>query len=355
MKASTGLTVLQVTAGLTRVKLRLEPSDEYLHPLESATNFNESMYFNVYDPTARVGGFLRLGNRANEGYAELTTCLYLPDGRVGFMFARPEIDSNDAFDAGGMCFEVLTPFEELRTTYDGKVVLLDEPLQMADPRKAFTENPWVDSRVELTHRGVAPMYGGEPVDDEGNPLTEDISGGFARGHYDQHTGVRGVIRVADEVWSVDGHGLRDHSWGPRHWQAPSWYRWLTANFGEDGGFVVSIVTARDGTRRVGGMVLRDGEYEHVSEARIDTDYDEGDYHRRVRATARTAAGSYEIEGTVLSLIPLRNRRKDPEGNQLVTRISEGMTEWRLDGKVGYGLSEYLDQLVDGRPAGMPTA
>jgi len=43
---------------------------------------------------------------------------------------------------------------------------------------------------------------------------------------------------------------------------------------------------------------------------------------------------------------------DPEGNQLVTRIGEGMTEWTLpNGRVGYGLSEYLDQIVDGAPIG----
>lgn len=59
------------------MRLRLEPSDEYMHPLEEATNFNESMYFNFYDHKENLGGFLRLGNRANEGYAEMTTCLYL--------------------------------------------------------------------------------------------------------------------------------------------------------------------------------------------------------------------------------------------------------------------------------------
>ena len=118
----------------------MDPQDEYMHAIEDASNFNESMYFNVYDPVERVGGFLRLGNRANEGYAEMTTCLYLPDGRVGFMFGRPEISDNDAFDAGGMRFEVITPFEALRATYTGKVALLDEPLQMANPRKAFTED-----------------------------------------------------------------------------------------------------------------------------------------------------------------------------------------------------------------------
>ncbi len=56
---------------------------------------------------------------------------------------------------------------------------------------------------------------------------------------------------------------------------------------------------------------------------------------------------------MLDLIPLRNRRPDPDtGDMLVTRISEGMTEWTLDdGRKGYGLSEYLDQIVDGEPVG----
>jgi hypothetical protein len=36
---------------------------------------------------------------------------------------------------------------------------------------------------------------------------------------------------------------------------------------------------------------------------------------------------------------------------LVTRITEGMTEYTCDGKTGYGMSEYLDQIVDGRPLG----
>jgi hypothetical protein len=51
---------------------------------------------------------------------------------------------------------------------------------------------------------------------------------------------------------------------------------------------------------------------------------------------------------VLNLIPLRNRR-----DGMVTRISEGLTEWTLaDGRVGYGLSEYLDQIIDDQPVGL---
>ena len=334
------------------MKIRLEPSDEYMHPLEEASNFNESMYFNFFDPTAQLGGFVRLGNRANEGYAEMTTCLYLPDGKVGFMFGRPEIEDNDAFDAGGMRFEVIEPFEELRVAYRGKVALLADPLEMAEPRTAFRDNPWVDAAVELGYRSVSPMWGGEPVNDDGTPIAKTPGEGFARGHFEQHVGARGVVRVGDEEWEIDGYGLRDHSWGPRFWQAPWWYRWLTANFGEDLGFVVSIVTGRDGSQRIGGIVLEDGRYRSIDHATIETKWSQpGTYHDTITAKAKVGDETYEIEGRVLSLIPLRNRRTTPDGEKLVTRISEGMTEWTLNGRTGYGLSEYLDQIVDGEPVG----
>ncbi len=41
---------------------------------------------------------------------------------------------------------MVTPFEELRVDYTGKVVMLDDPLQMADPKTAFTENPYAECR-----------------------------------------------------------------------------------------------------------------------------------------------------------------------------------------------------------------
>jgi hypothetical protein len=57
---------------------------------------------------------------------------------------------------------------------------------------------------------------------------------------------------------------------------------------------------------------------------------------------------------VLNLVPLRNRRTSPDGTELLTRISEGLTEWHCEGEVGFGLSEYLDQIVDGSPVGLET-
>ena len=320
-----------------------------MHELGPEPNFNESMYFNIYDPAERIGGWFRLGNRANEGYAEMTTCIYLPDGRVAFMYKRPEISHNDAFDAGGMQFEVLEPFKRLDVRYSGKVVLLDEPLQMADPKDAFTNNPYAECEVNIAYRGVSTMFGGEPDEPHERPGEE-----FAKGHYEQLIAGTGSIRVGDDEWSIDGYGLRDHSWGPRYWQAPWYYRWLTANFGEDFGFMGSRIARRDGAGTRGGFVWEQGQLHLCNDFEISTEWDGDDhYHRTIAATLRSGEREWKINGRVLSLIPLRNRRPDPEGNMLVTRISEGMTEWTLDdGRVGYGLSEYLDQLIDGAPVGV---
>jgi hypothetical protein len=329
--------------------LRLEPADELMHELGPEPNFNESMYFNVYDPAQRVGGWFRCGNRANEGYAETTVCLYLPDGRVAFMFKRPEIADNDAFDAGGIRFEVVEPFEHLKVSYSGKVVVLDDPLQMADPKKAFTENPYAECEVRIDYTRVSDMVGGEPETPREAPGEE-----FARGHYEQLVAGKGVIRVGDEEFEIDGYGLRDHSWGPRYWQAPWYYRWLTANFGRDFGFMGSRVAKRDGAGTRGGFVWQDGELHLCNDFEIETDWTGDDsYHDAIRATLRSGDREWKVTGKVLDLIPLRNRRNDPDGNLLVTRISEGMTEWTLeDGRKGYGLSEYLDQIIDERPVGL---
>lgn len=320
-----------------------------MHELGPEPNFNESMYFNAFDPTRRLGAFFRLGNRANEGTGEMTICLYLPNGRVGFMFGRPRVTSNDAFDAAGMRFEVVTPFEELRVHYEGKVVLLDDPLEMADPRRAFTSNPEVHCRADLVFRGVSAMFGGEPDEPSERPGEE-----FARGHYEQLVRASGTISVGEDHVELDGFGLRDHSWGPRYWQAPWYYRWLTANFGPDFGFMGSRVARRDGPGSRGGFVW-DGETMHLCRDFTISSTWAGDppYHRSIEAQLSTETRSWRVTGTVLSLIPLRNRRQDDEGKELVTRISEGLTEWRLeDGRVGYGLSEYLDQMIDGSPVGL---
>ena len=327
----------------------LEPEDEYTHEPDAAENYNESMYLNAFDLGQEVGGWFRLGNRVNQGYAELSVCVYLPGDRVGFTFARPSIETNEKMDAGGLSIEVVEPFQHLKVRYQGTVCLLDEPRQMADPRTAFKDNPWVECEVDLDYRGWSPMYGGKPQYEDGTELEIDPETSFAKAHYEQHCRVTGSIRVGDEVLDIDGLGLRDKSWGPRHWQAIEWYRWIPLTFAPDAtpqAMMISIVGGKPG-----GMVLERGEYHLIRDCTIESDWDEDRYQTAMRCTVTTDHDTYEVTGEVISLIPLRNRRTDPDGNELLTRITEAMTRFECRGHKGIGMSEYLDQIIDGEPQG----
>jgi hypothetical protein len=87
--------------------------------------------------------------------------------------------------------------------------------------------------------------------------------------------------------------------------------------------------------------VRDGKLTNVSSIEIETRYAEnGLYHEGFSARLQLEGGeTLTVEGTVKGFIPLRNRRQGQ-----VTHIGEGMTEYRCGEHVGYGLSEYLDQV-----------
>ncbi|MEE2683408.1 MAG: hypothetical protein VYD77_05690 [Actinomycetota bacterium] len=333
----------------------LEPEDEFPHEPDAAENYNESMYFNTFDLEQEIGGWFRLGNRVNEGYAEMSVCLYLPNGQIGFMFGRPRISSNTEMNAGGLSIKVLEPFRELQVSYDGKICLLSNPKQMAHPRIAFKENPTLDCSVKLHWTGMSPMFGGKPTYEDGTELVQETEKSFAKAHYEQHGKMVGKFQIGESSYEIDGLGLRDKSWGPRYWQSINWYRWLPMVFSEDFAMMLSVISRDSSNKniRASGIVLEGDEYKMIQDCRVETSWDDDGYQTGMECWAKTDEGTeYEISGEVISLIPLRNRRNGPDGEELHTRITEAMTRFTCEGNVGMGMSEYLDQIKDGKPTGV---
>jgi len=64
-----------------------------------------------------------------------------------------------------------------------------------------------------------------------------------------------------------------------------------------------------------------------------------DYRATTAEALADEGEQLDVIGKVMGFIPLRNRR---EG--MTTHVGEGMTEFRCGDAVGYGLSEYLDQV-----------
>ena len=109
------------------------------HKPDASVNFNESVYTNGFNSASPVGGWMRLGNRVNEGYAELSVCLYLPDGRIACQFQRPDIASNERFDAGGLSYAVIEPLKKVSMTFDGELMIVKDPNALRDPKTLFAD------------------------------------------------------------------------------------------------------------------------------------------------------------------------------------------------------------------------
>lgn len=331
-------------------KLRLDPQDDYTHAPEPVSNYNESMYFNAFSISEGMGAWMRIGNRPNEGHAEMTCCVYLPGGEVGFMHDRPKITHNREMHAGPLRFDVIEPWKRLRARYEGELLIMKNPRDMAAPRAAFKSNPRVSALIELEFEGVAPMHGGEIVTLDDQPVVLDPLHAVFRGHTEQYLAGHGHITVDGRRYAIAaGTGYRDKSWGPRNWHNFYWYRWLPVTFGPDFGILLSIMGREGDLPFIVGNVFRNGRLEPVHNVQLRAECDDLFFHRSFKATFETQERGYELEGTVRSLIPLRHKPLPGSDTDTYTRISEAMTEYRCDGRTALGMSEFCDVMTAGVP------
>ena len=243
----------------------------------------------------------------------MTVCFYEPDGSVAFMWKKPEIHDNGAHDAGGLRFEVMERWKEHRVTYRGGACVMKNPLDMADPRAAFRDNPHQKVDLDVRWLGLSPGWGGEPrrrrpdgtyeIGREGDPKT-GIRARPLRAAWRR----KGKLKIGDREYAIDGYGLRDDSWVPRYWQNTGYYRWLTMNFGEDLG-LMGLVSERSGGREASHGYLYEKGKPNTTIAKVELETDFGGeqkIHERLRVRLRRADGSTPIEdtGRALSLVPV---------------------------------------------------
>ncbi|MEV7862994.1 phosphotransferase, partial [Streptomyces hirsutus] len=321
----------------------LVDTDEYPHPPGPESNFSESIYYQFADPRAEVTGFVRLANRANEGVGERTICLFLPDGKVAFDFSRKGFPDPGKYSASGMSFTIRKPFEAQSACYSGTVSLLGDPLQLEDPKRALSEAPKVKCELNIDFAAMSPV-------DEGSPA----GGSFAAHHYEQFTSSTAQLVLGSQRFNLSGHGIRDHSWGPRSWASPWYYRWLHG-CGAEFAFMVGELGFRDGSTVHNGFVWQDGRFHVITHARIETDWTTPRHMPRgIHVTAHAATGTWNLDGQVRCVVPLRHRKTGGE-DVTVTRIAEAQVSWTLSSRPDLtisGIAEYLDQVIDGLPVGM---
>jgi hypothetical protein len=325
------------------------PADEFFHPVGDHAAWSESYYFNFIDHTTGVGAFTRMGFRPNDGWADALHGVYLPNGRVIFTYGRRTDLSptlvNGFGDADPQVANLTLrrgePFKQWEIVYSGEGQDVADPTSMLAATKDRPEGWAKPAQLDMA---VAFDTLSEP----------HYAVGGAQGHFEQTGHATGYIRVGDEEWKVDGYGVRDKSWGPRTWQAPSgsaakaagpkavesgcFINWFSMNFGPDLALGGTCGKTADGSFRGKGWIHRNGETLSLEQMEMTTVFDPTNplLHQTVQLRATDERGaSIVVDGTVLSICPTKVPRRDG-----VTFINEGLARFETEGRVGFGISEH---------------
>jgi hypothetical protein len=328
----------------------LTVDDEGVHTPGDEINWNESRYVDFWDSESKVGGWFRIGARPNAHYAEMSACLYLPDGRVAFAFERAEIDAN-GLAAGGQRWQIDEPWRTTRVGFTGSMSVFDDPWILTDPKQAFATSPKLDAEVELTCT-VAGLEATMGQDQDQHRMV--FLPGQADFHYQHMAHVAGVVRLGDNRYDVDGRGGKDHSWGPRNWHAKIYLRWLTCCIDDANGFMLTrAVGPTDQTRS--GFVLVDGEFAVVDGFAMTNHYAGAPHYELLgtEVTVQSRDVEWSVVGVPQNFLPARHRQTSPDGVAATLRIVKKPTEWVFsDGRTGTGHLEYHDLVEGGVPVGL---
>ncbi len=327
----------------------VDPADELFHPVGDHPAWSESYYFNFVDPETAVGAFTRIGFRPNDGWADALHAVYLPEGRVAFTYGR-RTDLTPALVAtlgaadptvGNLVLRRGEAFRRWDIVYSGEAQDMSDPTVML---AASRDRPTGWMRPAQLDMDVAFEAIGPP----------HYASGGAQAHFEQTGQVSGTICLGDEQWDVNGYGVRDKSWGPRTWQAPSgtggqtagrapvehtcFLNWFSMNFGAALALGGTCARTPDGTFRGRGWIQRDGETLELEDVSMTTEYDPTNplLHQAVQLRGTDSGGtSIVVDGAVLTICPTKIPRRDG-----VTFVNEGLARFETDGRVGFGISEH---------------
>jgi hypothetical protein len=315
----------------------LDAHHDFAHPVEGDTAWSESWYFNAYSPASDTGFFTRIGVRPNEGTIDVGLHVWLPGNALaairGVREQRDVVDG--ALEVAGVRYERVAPMRRWRIVADAEARVFDLGGARPEPRRAHVV-------VDATFEALIPAIG---VDGQGPGAgagaQEATSATVGKGHLEQAGRWTGSVELDGARHELtDARGNRDKSWGPRRWGGPRMWRWFSVNVGDDVHFGgIRIGTDAGDLHR--GWVWRDGGHSSIREWRVETELaGDGVTHRTTRVRATDKAGRvHELSGEILRVAPGTAGIRPS-----ATIVNEGLARWTYEGRVGYGIAEYLHQL-----------
>lgn len=216
--------------------------------------WNQSYYFNAYDPKSRIGCFIRIGLLEHSNQAN-SWLIVFKDGLPVFTRTNLQLPYTAERPAGGMHIagmhvEVLEPLRKARIRFDER-----------------------DFAMDLVWEATADLS-------DSIAMSKGHSGTFAEEIADFHLEgpckVGGHITVRGERMSLQGTGIRDVSAGVRNWDSLRHYRLAWPVFDNDTVFCGIRGVSTKGASAYMRMYYDGTKWLKVSEIQDHNDYDPAD-------------------------------------------------------------------------------
>lgn len=302
-------------------------------------NYNESVYFNFFDPNSQIGGILRTANRPSLGYKEYSVNIKLPGGAIAFRAGREENTSNDEFACGGLTLSVDQPTRTWTLRFRGSLTRVALPQRLASqPGQVLKSSPAADCEIDFQWTAGSPMFVIDPLG-SGNPTPGETSR-MGTDHYEQFGTVSGRISLGSQTWILgDVPSMRDHTWGPRIWGTFNG-EWMCAFLPAGTGMTLYSELQPCGKRVSTGVVMHEGKPHYVRQFEVMTAYDGGASHEERHRSLLKADGLplIPLDGLISHFSPMSMATGEHR-----TRLAS-MTVQFLGGAGGCAFAEFLRPL-----------
>ncbi len=340
--------------------------DEKTHPAGTHRYWNESFYLNFFDHDGEWGGAARIGFSPNLGFGEGFILFFFPGGATGFIRAWEGLPDHIGQDrVGPFVHECVEPFKTWRFRYQGPIFYFQEPAAMGDfSRTMLHDLPSKQIKIDLEFEAVHDIF-----DFHQSMKKEFITGrkflkklkpkyflnhlgpGLRKAallrtmsgaqHYEHAGRIKGKIVVDSEEHDFSGFGQRDHSWGVRDMRVPTNWRWFSGQFKDDlcfNAIKVEILAFRAS----GGYVYHKGKAEALADWSYSAEFSDSErWAKRIVLQLQTCSGKrFEVSGEALANIPVIVNT-----GGYVQVVNEAMARIKCDGKIGLGVSEFMEQLI----------
>ncbi len=294
---------------------------DIVHPKGDHIEWNESFYFSFYDKNNDICSFMRIGLKPNKPLKNMFCFFMLPDGSYVGLKEDDRYD-NELLSAKNLKFNKVQAEKMWELTFDGNLI-------------DFSNKKPVSVSFNLFFESLNKIF---DYRDCVSGFKEKISQSVASEHLEQFGKATGELKVGNEKYTISGLGERDHSWGVRDWNAPKMWIWLTCQFSENTALNVTKLTVSQGEVDAGFIHL-DGENIPIMKADIETTYNEDGSPSSFQMKLLDKKGDiHKVDAKIVKNVKLPFTSGDGKKQSI---MHETLTEYKMDGMIGYGIAEYL--------------